>query len=128
VTAAALLMRLADLGVSAKADHGALRLRPASAIPPDLLVVLQKHKAELLAVLTAQSNGMTKPSAPTAIDLGPLPAGPCPGCGGGLWWRSSVLSAGPSPWRCRRCERPDPAAWLDGHAVRALARTNDGHR
>ena len=58
-------------------------------------------------------------TATAAIDLGALPSGPCPGCGGGLWWRVSVLSSGPNPWRCRRCEWPNRAAWLDGHAVGA---------
>jgi hypothetical protein len=55
----------------------------------------------------------------TAIDLVALPSGPRPGCGGGLWWGVSVLSGGPNPWLCRRCEWPNSAAWLDGHAVGA---------
>jgi TubC N-terminal docking domain len=49
VIADGLLARLAALDVSAQADHGALRLRPASAIPPDLLAMLHEHKTELLA-------------------------------------------------------------------------------
>ena len=72
-------------------------------------------------MLTAPANEreMMPLTATAAIDLGALPSGPCPGCGGGLWWRVSVLSGGPNPWLCRRCEWPNPAAWLDGHAVGA---------
>jgi hypothetical protein len=50
-------------------------------------------------------------------NLGQLPAGPCDRCGGGSYWRLSVLSGGPGPWACRRCHRPDPTAWLDDHAI-----------
>ena len=70
-------------------------------------------------VLTAPANEreMMPLTATAAIDLGALPSGPCPGWGGGLWWRVSVLSGGPNPWLCRRCEWPNPAAWLEGHPV-----------
>ena len=107
MTAAALLARLTGLGVSAEVDHGALRLRPASVIPPDLLAEVRASKAEVLALLTP----------PPPVDLGELPAGPCPVCGGGQWWRLSVLSGGPGRWRCERCMPPDPAHWIDGCAV-----------
>jgi hypothetical protein len=60
VTASALLARLAGLGVCAEAEQGSLRLRPASAIPNDLLAALRENKAEVLALLTAA----------TAPDLG----------------------------------------------------------
>jgi hypothetical protein len=53
VTAAVLLRRLAELGVSAAVDRGALRLRPASQIPTDLLAELRDHKTDLLALLEA---------------------------------------------------------------------------
>ena len=52
--AVALLGRLSGLGVAAEADHGALRLRPASAIPTDLLAELREHKADVLALLEAE--------------------------------------------------------------------------
>jgi hypothetical protein len=124
VIAAGLLARLAVLGVSAQADHGALRLRPASVISPDLMVMLREHKAELLAVLNAPANDLeTLPlGATVGLDSGALPAGSCPGCAGGSWWRLSVLSGGPGPWRCRCCEPSHPDAWLDGHTVPALGR------
>jgi hypothetical protein len=53
-TAVALLTHLSGLGVAAEADHGALRLRPASAIPTDLLAELREHKAAVLALLEAE--------------------------------------------------------------------------
>jgi hypothetical protein len=103
VTAAALLTRLAGLGVCAEAEQGSLRLRPASAIPDDVLAALREHKAEVLALLTA----------PAALDLGVLPTRPCSECDGRVWWRRSILSGGPSPWHCERCQPPDPDAWRD---------------
>jgi len=51
------------------------------------------------------------------LDLGELPANPCPACGAGLWWRVSMLAGGPGPWHCERCIPPDPADWIDGCAV-----------
>jgi hypothetical protein len=56
VIAAALLSRLDALDVSAVADGIALRLRPASAIPPDLMANLRAHKRELLALLAASDH------------------------------------------------------------------------
>ena len=53
-TAVALLTHLSGLGVAAEADRGALRLRPASAIPTDLLAELREHKADVLALLEAE--------------------------------------------------------------------------
>lgn len=50
--AAGLLTRLVMLGVSVSAEGGALRLRPASAIPADLLADLRTHKDDILAHLT----------------------------------------------------------------------------
>ena len=51
--AAALLDRLAVLGVSVRSDGGALRLAPVSLIPADLLAEVRAHKAALIALLTA---------------------------------------------------------------------------
>ncbi len=102
MTAASLLARLDALGVSAKADGGSLHLRPASAIPADLLGVLRTHKAELLALLTSLAND---------------PLAPCLNCGCGLWWRLSVTSGGPGPWRCSKCDPAPDDVWQDATAV-----------
>jgi hypothetical protein len=109
MTADTLLMRLGRLGVSVQADGADLRLRPASAIPAALLVELRQHKAQLLTLLTM-------PAVPA--DRGTLPAGPCPFCGLGLWWRVSACEpGGPGQWACERCEPPPPDLWRDACAV-----------
>jgi hypothetical protein len=64
--AAALLVRLSGLGVVAETDHGALRLRPASAIPTDLLAELRKHKAGVLSLLATAA--MESAVAPLPVD------------------------------------------------------------
>ena len=102
MTAASLLARLGALGVSAKADGGSLRLRPASAIPADMLADLRTHKGDLLALLTRLAND-------------PLAA--CPDCQCGVWWRLSIVSGGPGPWSCMRCVAAPSDAWIDGCAV-----------
>jgi len=56
----ALLDRLAVLGVSVRAEGGALHLAPASLIPPDLLAEVRANKAELLALIAL----LTAPVAP----------------------------------------------------------------
>lgn len=43
----------------------------------------------------------------------------CHGCGKGLFWRLSVLSGGPSAWRCQWCDSPSPDAWIDAVAMPA---------
>jgi len=63
MTAALLLSRLGDLGVSVRADEGVLRLRPASAVPPDLLAEVRAHKAEVLALLAANDAAVVPPAA-----------------------------------------------------------------
>jgi hypothetical protein len=57
------------------------------------MAMLWEHKAELM-VLTASANEreMLPLTATAAIGLGALATGPCPGCGGGLWWRVQVRS------------------------------------
>jgi len=45
------------------------------------------------------------------------PGLPRPGCGGGVWWRLSVISGGPGPWHCTNCNPPHPDDWVDGCAV-----------
>lgn len=42
------------LGVTVRPDGGVLWLRPAAAVPPDLLLEVKAHKADLLAVLAAK--------------------------------------------------------------------------
>ncbi len=56
MTAAAVLARLHDLGVTAEARGDRLALRPASAVPSDLLADLRQHKADLLALLAVPAN------------------------------------------------------------------------
>ncbi len=56
MTAATALARLRDLGVAAEARGDGLVLRPASAVPPDLLAELRQHKRELLALLGEPAN------------------------------------------------------------------------
>jgi hypothetical protein len=41
----------------------------------------------------------------------------CQGCGNGRFWRLSVLSGGPSAWRCEGCDPPSPDAWIDATAL-----------
>jgi len=45
------------------------------------------------------------------------PSDSCQGCGRGRFWRLSVLSGGPSAWRCEGCDPPTPDAWLDATAL-----------
>ena len=65
-----LLARLRHLGVATWADGDALRLRPASAVPPDLLAEVKAHKSELLALLAENDQGthsaLPSPSAEQA--------------------------------------------------------------
>jgi hypothetical protein len=49
--AARLIERLHGRGVETVLEGEALRLRPSSAIPPDLLAELRTHKAEVVALL-----------------------------------------------------------------------------
>lgn len=52
MTAAALLRRLANIGAEAVLDGaGAVRIRPASAVPPDLMADLRQHRDEIGAAL-----------------------------------------------------------------------------
>ena len=111
MTASALVARLADLCMIAVADHGPAACAPQQQYHPEAM----REPMPNLGGLTAPANerGMLPLTATAAIDLGALPSGPCPVWGGGLWWRVSVLSGGPNPWLCRRCEWPNPgmARW-----------------
>lgn len=70
MNAAALLIRLGALGVSVTAEGEELRLRPASAIPPDLLAALRVSKPAVLALLTAPANDAGTPPARAAVPAG----------------------------------------------------------
>lgn len=54
--AARLIDQLHGCGVSAIVDGGTLRLRPASALPADLLTDLRTHKAAVIALLTVPAD------------------------------------------------------------------------
>jgi hypothetical protein len=76
VNATVLLARLTKLGVSATADHGALRLRPASAIPTDLLAELREHKDDVLALLTSRmQEAEVSVALPALVSPAPPPLG-----------------------------------------------------
>ena len=86
--AAALLDRLAVLGVSVRSDGGALRLAPVSLIPADVLAEVRANKAALIALLTApvvavvagaprSSLGLI-PADPGYLGTPPRPGRPCP--------------------------------------------------
>jgi hypothetical protein len=98
-----------------RADRGARRQCPSAAIRPDLTIMLQEDKAELLVMLTAPASEreMLRPTATAAMDLGALPTGPCQGCGGGLWWRVSerqmLLMPATNGRPCNGMERLDAA-------------------
>ena len=59
MTAAAVLARLHDLGVTARAEGDALKLRPASAVPAELLAEVRLFKTKLLAMLTCNDRSPT---------------------------------------------------------------------
>ncbi len=63
MTAAATLARLRALGVTAEVHGDRLTLRPASAIPPDLLAEVRANKAEVLALLAAKAAAPPSASA-----------------------------------------------------------------
>jgi hypothetical protein len=76
--------------------------------------------AALLAEARQQRDAIARALAePATLDLGDLPAAPCLACGCRSFWRVSVLSGGPGPWRCTKCTSPDREVWLDGHALSA---------
>ena len=116
MTAAALLTQLSGLGVSAWADGAALRFKPASLVPPDVLADLRAHKAELLALLTAPDiQPAPEPETPPAEPIAePWPdegeAGiprRYPGAVAGLLRASQCR---PVSWTGAE-NRPPPGAW-----------------
>ena len=114
MTAVALLLRLAELGVSVQADHDRLRLRPGSAVPPDLLSGLREHKAMVLvllataAMLKARNDDVRRAALQRPPSWSDTTACPAPGCfcsccNGRRWW--CELDA-PRGWRCWTCHPP----------------------
>jgi hypothetical protein len=57
VSAADVLDRLAELGITARTSGENLLLEPGSKVPPDLLVEVRAHKAEVLALLRREAVG-----------------------------------------------------------------------
>jgi hypothetical protein len=55
MTPAAMLTALAEAGITATAEGDALVLRPASAVPPDLLAECRNMKAALIAALRSEA-------------------------------------------------------------------------
>ena len=62
MTPAAVLTALAEAGIGATADGDALVLRPASAVPPDLLAECRRLKPELLALLRSDAANVNDPA------------------------------------------------------------------
>ena len=95
-----------------------------SATAADYVAERNRGKPACAATCGGVADEIPPSLAADAIDgsdgaLGQLPTGPCDRCGGGSYWRLSVLSGGPVLWTCCRCQQPDPAAWVDSHAVPA---------
>jgi hypothetical protein len=106
MSAAAALARLRAAGGEAVVVDGRLKLRAARPLPDALVAEVRAHKPELLALLAANE-----------IAPDPEPSTVCPACGCDLWWRVSVLSGGPGPWRCTYCDTPPRDAWQDGCCI-----------
>jgi hypothetical protein len=123
VTGAALLARARAAGAVLAVADGRVVVDGASRLAPDLLASLRAYKADLLAILTA--NAVSEPfSSPIVAAVVPShdpPSVPCRDCGHGVWWRVSVLSGGPGPWHCERCQPPDPDTWRDACACPVTA-------
>ena len=73
--AAALLDRLAVLGVSIRSDGGALHLAPVSLIPADLLAEVRANKAAMIALLTAPVVAAVASPLPPPLGLFPADRG-----------------------------------------------------
>src|SRR5262245_44060639 len=119
MTASTLLVRLGALGVSITADGASLHLRPASAIPPDLLSDLRSYKQDLVALLAANDHGTFSPTTPEQNEA--LASGDC-----------KATRSRPD-WRVRECEhraiiadehlqaaQRRPPSWADHTAVPPL--------
>jgi hypothetical protein len=56
-------------------------------------------------------------ATPSSVDLAALPDAACSACGNRVWLRRSVLSGGPGPWRCARCDPLPADIWTDATAM-----------
>jgi hypothetical protein len=120
--ATALLRRARATGLMLRTEDGRLLVK-GSRPPDDLMVALRHGRDDLIRVLRAETDYALAGPPPGDVRLDNLPSEACPACGTGLWWRVSVMSGGPGPWRCMQCAPPDPADWIDGCAVPVVVRT-----
>ena len=101
IAAGSLIARLRHAGATLTCSpDGRVRFAASAPIPAALLAEAREHRDAIAAELATDG-----------------PSTPCPDCGSGHWWRLSVLSGGPGPWRCMRCVPADPEDWIDGCAV-----------
>jgi hypothetical protein len=95
--ATALLEELSARGVRVVPAGDKLRLRPAEAIPPDLLERVRAHKQELLAVLGQTARAPADPASPWPVALRGLGLrkvgsfAPCLLCQTGTWTKYAGL-------------------------------------
>jgi hypothetical protein len=110
MTAMQVLTDLHVLGIRLEVRGDRLRYAPRSAITPDLVERMKRHKSELLTVLAP-----TSPSTDKANGFGGVidPPDACPKCRTLELWKTMVGS-----WRCRRCDPPTKAAELREEAAR----------
>jgi hypothetical protein len=111
VTGAALaLARLREAGAQVFCvPDGRVRFEAAAPLPAALLAEARRHRDEIARLLTSP------------VPLGEPPVIPCTVCNGRLWLRLSVLSGGPGPWQCARCDPLPPDVWPDATAIPASA-------
>ncbi len=94
MTALDLLDELAARGVTVIPDGNRLRLRPASALPPELVAAVRAAKPEILTVLRRGQHAPVSPWPPALEGLGPRTVGPftpCLLCPTGTWARFGAL-------------------------------------
>jgi hypothetical protein len=115
VTGAALLAHAA--GAVLTVADGRVVVDGASRLAPDMLADPRAHKANFLLTAITVKERSSSAVAPAPVLSRDAPSAPCWDCGGGLWWRLSVLSGRPGPWSCERCIPPDPAGWRDACSI-----------
>lgn len=100
-------MTAAALLAAAKASGVTLRPRlwadGIDRLPASLRAELKARELDVILALVANDDGE--------------PARPCPLCQGRIFWRASVLSGGPGPWACSRCDPAPADVWQDASAV-----------
>ena len=128
MTPAAILDRLAELGITARVEADALLLRPFSTVPPDLLAAAWAHKAGLPALLQPppSSPSPAVPSCPARGTWEPPPdrrppaswlpencdpnatGDRCACCHTSAWWpflRPDRSMPGRAAWLCAACHQ-----------------------